>query len=137
MVSMVHRRARGSLEHEVLATVIGAGGPVTVAEVVAALAEPIAYTTAMTTLARLHDKGALMRERRGRGFVYAPAAAPESVPAAQTARQMRRLLEAQGTRADVLARFVAELTADDGAVLLALLADPGKQPTHPAPATPS
>ena len=134
---MMRRRARGSLEHEVLATVTGAGCPVTVAEVAAALAEPIAYTTAMTTLARLHDKGALTRVRRGRGFVYAPAAAPESVSAAQTARQMRRLLEAQATRADVLARFVAELTADDGAVLLALLADPGKQRAHPAPAAPS
>ena len=134
---MMRRRARGSLEHEVLATVTGAGCPVTVAEVAAALAEPTAYTTAMTTLARLHDKGALTRVRRGRGFVYAPAAAPESVSAAQTARQMRRLLEAQATRADVLARFVAELTADDGAVLLALLADPGKQRAHPAPAAPS
>lgn len=134
---MMRRRARGSLEHEVLATVTGAGRPVTVAEVVAALTEPTAYTTAMTTLARLNDKGALVRERRGRGFVYAPAAAPESVPAAQTARQMRRLLEAQGTRADVLARFVAELTADDGAMLLSLLADGGERPAHPAAAGPS
>lgn len=117
--------------------VSGAGRPVTVAEVVIALAEPTAYTTAMTTLARLHDKGALVRERLGRGFVYAPAAAPESLPAAQAARQMRRLLDGHGTRADVLARFVAELTADDEAVLLGLLADTGQSPTDPAVAGPS
>jgi predicted transcriptional regulator len=117
--------------------VSGAGRPVTVAEVVVALAEPTAYTTAMTTLARLHDKGALVRERLGRGFAYAPAAAPESLPAAQAARQMRRLLDGHGTRADVLARFVAELTADDEAVLLGLLADPGQSPTEPAAARPS
>lgn len=131
------RRARGSLEHEVLATVSGAGRPVTVAEVVETLAEPTAYTTAMTTLARLHDKGALVRERLGRGFVYSPAAAPESLPAAQTARQMRRLLDSHGTRADVLARFVAELTADDEAVLLGLLGDTDETPAHPAAPGPS
>ena len=133
----MRRRARGSLEHEVLDAVTGAARPVTVAEVVTALAEPTAYTTAMTTLARLQDKGALVRERRGRGFVYAPAAAPESVAAAQAARQMRRLLEGQGTRADVLARFVAELDADDGAVLLGLLADTGEHSTPPVAAAPS
>jgi len=133
-VSVMRRRARGSLEHEVLDAVAGAVGPVTVAEVVAALTEPTAYTTAMTTLVRLHNKGALVRERRGRAFVYAPAAAPESVPAARAARQMRRLLEGQGTRADVLARFVAELDAHDGAVLLGLLAE---HPTPPTTASPS
>ncbi len=120
---MVRRRARGSLEHEVLDVVARAPGPVSVAEVMAALGDSTAYTTAMTTLARLHDKGALVRERRGRAFVYSPAAAPDAVPAARAARQMRRLLEGQGTRADVLARFVAELDADDEAVLLELLAD--------------
>jgi len=130
-VSVMRRRARGSLEHEVLAAVSAAARPVTVAEVVAALGGPTAYTTAMTTLARLREKGALIRERRGRAFVYAPAAAPELVAAARTARQMRRLLEGQGTRADVLARFVAELDADDGAVLLGLLADTGGHPTPP------
>ncbi len=66
-MSVMRRRARGSLEHEVLDAVTGAARPVTVAEVVTALAEPTAYTTAMTTLARLQDKGALVRERRGRG----------------------------------------------------------------------
>jgi len=130
-VSVMRRRARGSLEHEVLAAVSAAARPVTVAEVVAALGGPTAYTTVMTTLARLREKGALIRERRGRAFVYAPAAAPELVAAARTARQMRRLLEGQGTRADVLARFVAELDADDGAVLLGLLADTGGHPTPP------
>jgi len=130
-VSVMRRRARGSLEHEVLAAVSAAARPVTVAEVVAALGGPTAYTTVMTTLARLREKGALIRERRGRAFVYAPAAAAELVAAARTARQMRRLLEGQGTRADVLARFVAELDADDGAVLLGLLADTGGHPTPP------
>ena len=32
----------------------------------------IAYTTVMTTVARLFDKGLLTREREGRKYVYAP-----------------------------------------------------------------
>ena len=32
-----------------------------------------AYTTVMTTMRRLHDKGLLVRERHGRLDVYAPA----------------------------------------------------------------
>lgn len=136
-MSVMRRRARGSLEHEVLAAVTGAGRPVTVAEVVAALGSPTAYTTVMTTLVRLYEKGALLRERHGRAFVYAPVAAPEFVPAARAARQMRRLLEEHGTRADVLARFVAELDAADGAILLGLLADTGEQPAHPGATSPS
>lgn len=34
---------------------------------------PIAYTTVMTTVARLADKGLLTRERDGRRYVYRPA----------------------------------------------------------------
>jgi len=34
---------------------------------------PLAYTTVMTVLARLADKGILLRERDGRGYVYRPA----------------------------------------------------------------
>lgn len=32
----------------------------------------IAYTTVMTTLARLHDKGLLLRERDGKKYLYSP-----------------------------------------------------------------
>jgi predicted transcriptional regulator len=32
----------------------------------------IAYTTVMTTLARLHDKGLLAREREGKRYLYSP-----------------------------------------------------------------
>src|SRR5687767_3622770 len=32
----------------------------------------IAYTTVMTTLARLHDKGVLRRERQGKRYAYTP-----------------------------------------------------------------
>jgi len=121
------RRERGALERAVLLALEDssrrAGGALTVAEVAAALDGDAAYTTVLTTLTRLHDKGALTREPRGRGFAYALAAAPAAVDAARTARQMRRLLEAEGRREDVLARFVAELDPADATRLRRFLSD--------------
>lgn len=53
-------------------------GDATVATVSAALAEDgtstSAYTTIMTIMGRLHDRGLLVREKRGRVFVYRAAA---------------------------------------------------------------
>jgi len=37
----------------------------------------IAHTTVLTTLDRMHRKGYLTREKRGRAFVYAPRFTPE------------------------------------------------------------
>jgi predicted transcriptional regulator len=72
----------------------------------------------MTSLARLHDKGAVTRERAGRAYAYRWAD-----PAALTARQMRRLLDRDEDRAAVLARFVADLGSADGRLLSELLTD--------------
>ena len=44
---------------------------------------PLAYTTVMTVLVRLADKGVLVREPAGRGFVYAPAVGDEAAIAVQ------------------------------------------------------
>lgn len=44
---------------------------------------PLAYTTVMTVLVRLADKGVLGREQAGRGFVYAPAVDDEAAIAVQ------------------------------------------------------
>ena len=69
----------------------------------------LAYTTVMTTLARLQAKGALTRELSGRAYVYAVAGDPAQLEASLAAHRMRRLLDAGGDRAGVLARFVADL----------------------------
>jgi len=71
------RRDRGALEAEVLAALGSAGRALTPAQVLAELGGGLAYTTVMTTLARLHGKGALTRERAGRTFAYAVRGAPE------------------------------------------------------------
>ncbi|MEZ0165393.1 BlaI/MecI/CopY family transcriptional regulator [Kineococcus sp. LSe6-4] len=125
------RRSRGLLEEQTLAVVRAAAGPVSVADVVELLEGAPAYTTVMTTLARLCTKGVLVREPRGRGFAYAPATSPEETPAARTARSMRRLLDAEGRRTDVLARFVAELDPADEEYLLSVLRRPPADPPRP------
>lgn len=120
---MGRRRARGTLEDEVLAAVSSATGPRTVASVLESLDGSAAYTTVMTTLVRLCDKGYLVRSRHGRGYAYTLAAPAQSIHAAVTARQMARLLAREGRRSDVLARFVAELEPGDDDLLRALLGD--------------
>jgi predicted transcriptional regulator len=116
------RREPGALEREVLAAIAAAGRPLTPAETRADLGAPLAYTTVMTTLARLHAKGALTRQPAGRSYTYALAADPDSLDAARTARQMTRLLGAGANRAEALARFVADLDPDDEQLLADILA---------------
>lgn len=67
------RRGAGELEGEVLAAVHAASAPVTPSEVQRGLGSDLAYTTVMTTLARLHSKGVLQRVQAGRGYAYCPA----------------------------------------------------------------
>ena len=109
-------------------------GPMTPSDVQAELDSDLAYTTVMTTLTRLFDKGALSRERVGRAYAYRLASAPEAVPAVLAAHQMRRLLDSGADRATVLTRFVAELGPDDEQLLVQLLAEsPDADAPSPAP----
>lgn len=116
------RRGRGDLGQQVLDVLTAAEGPLTPGEVQEALGADLAYTTVMTVLTRLHDKGVLTRERSGRSYRYAPIADPARV----TARRMHRILSVETDRAAVLARFVDDLSASDEEVLRRLLeGEPG------------
>jgi predicted transcriptional regulator len=98
----------GPLEAEVMDVLWAAGRPMSVRDVLAQLnqarTEPLAYTTVMTTLARLADKHVLTRVREGRGFVYEPAVSD----VAQIA--VRDVMREYGDAA--MARFVDEARAD-------------------------
>jgi predicted transcriptional regulator len=111
------RRVRGSLEHEILTVLSTEAGYRTAAQVREALSEDRAYTTVLTVLARLHEKGLVERERNGRGHAY------RGVPAGAdlTAHQMGRLLDGVDDRAAALARFVRSLSVQDEALLVELL----------------
>jgi predicted transcriptional regulator len=117
---MGHRRAPGELESGVLATLWAADGPLTAAQVGERLpGDDLAYTTVLTILSRLFDKGMVMRQRAGRGYAYEPA----RDEAAHTAGRMRDLLDGGPDRAAVLSRFVSELSAEDERLLHELLGD--------------
>lgn len=113
------RRPAGMLEDEVLAALWRGGRPMSPAEVQAALGGVLAYTTVMTTLARLHRKGMATRTREGRGYVYFPSIDEAS----HTAAAMNALLRRRHDHAAVLARFVSDLPPEDERLLLRLLRD--------------
>ena len=111
------RRPRGTLEQEVVAALAAAARPMTPAEVRDQLGGDLAYTTVMTVLARLSEKGLVTRERVGRAYAYTAVRDEAEV----TARQMQRLLDAGDDRAAVLSRFVGVLSDDDERLLIDLL----------------
>jgi predicted transcriptional regulator len=116
------RRERGELANEVLAALAAAAAPLTPAQVLTQLDDGLAYTTVMTTLARLHEKGAVTRERAGRAYAYTPVDT-----ATVTARRMRRVLDSGENRENVLARFLDELGPNEVPVLARLLRDAGRR----------
>ncbi|MGI8697212.1 MAG: BlaI/MecI/CopY family transcriptional regulator [Mycobacteriales bacterium] len=126
-------RRRGGLEQEVLACLAVASGPQTPTQVQAALGGDLAYTTVMTTLARLHAKGVLVRSRAGRAYAYRFVGRPEHARSSLTAHHMLRLLDSDVDRAAVLSRFVADLAPGDEQLLSDLLrgeegrSDPGRR----------
>lgn len=112
------RRGYGDLAQAILEVIGRSGMPMTPGQVRQALGTGLAYTTVMTVMARLHERGLLTRARAGRAFAYTAVTDPAQI----TARRMHRLLNVEKDRAGVLARFVDELNDDDEHLLRALLA---------------
>lgn len=111
------RRGPGELENEVLAALWTANQPSSAATVRKQVVGDPAYTTVLTILSRLHEKGLVTRDRSGRAYLYSPV----RDEAGHTAAGMRALLEKGGDRAAVLARFVSELPSEDEQLLEHLL----------------
>ncbi|WP_119583757.1 BlaI/MecI/CopY family transcriptional regulator [Streptomyces europaeiscabiei] len=116
---MTGRRARGELESGVLAALWAADEPMTARQVLERLPGDLAYTTVLTILSRLHDKGMLVRHPAGRGYAYAPV----RDEASETAVRMHSLLERGSDREAVLSRFVSELSPEDEQLLHRLLGE--------------
>lgn len=102
----------GALEAQVMERV-WSRGRVTVRDVVDDLAstKQLAYTTVMTIMSRLHQKGLLGRAREGKTYVYAPALSREEFRARLSRDIVRGLVAEFGDVA--LAQFVAALDAVD------------------------
>jgi predicted transcriptional regulator len=115
------RRDRGGLEAELLAVLGATDEPMTARQVKDMLGSGLAYTTVMTTLARLHGKGALSRGLKGRAYAYRLAGDTREVDGALTARRMRKALDAGSNRSVALSRFVSELGPEDEQLLTEML----------------
>jgi predicted transcriptional regulator len=116
------RRASGALEAEVLGILRTASEPLSPGDVreriTAGEQRDLSYSTVVTIISRLHDKGLLARQRFGRGFTY--SAVDEASVAAS---RMSTALGSGVDRDAVLSRFVSGLSGRDARLLRALLAD--------------
>ena len=114
---MTDRRSTGELEESVLQYLWAINQPSTPADVHAAIAPDLAYTTVMTVLSRLFKKGLLERERHGRAYAYRPVEGEAS----HRAEQMHEQLGAAGDRNAVLSSFIETLSTDEATELRQLL----------------
>ncbi len=105
----------GPLESDVM-DVIWESGEVTVRDVHRALraSRPLAYTTVMTTMGRLADKGWLRRIEEGRAHRYAPLISREDY-ASSTARSVVDWLMTQ-FRDPAVAYFLDRVEEDDAVI---------------------
>jgi predicted transcriptional regulator len=94
-------------------------GPQTVGQVLEALNagadRPLAYTTVMTILVRLQQKGYVSRIATGRTYTYQAAMDEANLAATVGRRELSRLIDRYG--ADSLARFAEDLTGADPALI--------------------
>jgi predicted transcriptional regulator len=111
------RREAGELESEVLAALWASERPMTPGDVLRKIGGSLAYTTVMTTLARLFEKGLVARRRSGRSYAYSPSVREADL----AARRFRTMLDRGHDRVAVLQGLVGELSADEERALRALL----------------
>lgn len=90
-----------------------------VREVAVSLDADIAYTTVMTLLSRLYDKGLVGRRRQGRGYAYRPRVSQSQYQARVMSTALRRDVDIP----EVLLHFIGDLTPKEQATLRALLED--------------
>jgi predicted transcriptional regulator len=116
------RRAAGSLEAEVLEILREAGTPLSPGDVrqrvTAGAQGELSYSTVVTIVSRLYDKGLLTRQRAGRGFTYLPVD-----DASLAASRMSQALGSGSDHDAVLTRFVSGLSGRDARLLRNLLSD--------------
>ncbi len=106
---MVAGHRIGVLEAEVLRCLWDAKEPLSVREIASKLrGRRRAYTTVMTVLTRLHEKGLAERVLSGRAYLYRASGTPAEIEA----RRIQDLLAASEDPKAVLAHFVDGLAKD-------------------------
>jgi predicted transcriptional regulator len=112
-------RKLGDLEALVMEQLWSSSEPLSVRQVLEALPDRRnrAYTTVMTVMDNLFQKGFVARELSGRAYVYRSSQSR----AEHTAEVMEEALTRGGDRGATLMHFVDQLTPDEAAELRALL----------------
>ncbi|MBI3960303.1 MAG: BlaI/MecI/CopY family transcriptional regulator [Chloroflexi bacterium] len=125
----VVQKLLGDLEYAVM-QVIWEHQRVTVRDVADILNQrrPLAYTTVMTVMSRLADKGILRQHRVGRAYEYEAAFTPQELAAEAAGQTIRSLLEDFGPLA--VTQFVQQVEQIDRRQLerLAQLAQEAREP---------
>lgn len=114
------RLPRGELEARVMDVLWGAGDWMTprgVQQTITTARRPLAYTTVMTILVRLWQKGMLERRSAGRAFEYRPVSSRDE----WAARRMQDVLENSGDRLLTLHHFVQSISAKEATQLRRVL----------------
>lgn len=88
----------------------------------------LAYTTVMTTMTRLTEKGLLLRNKQGRAFVYRPAHTKKGQTSALASEVARAFLRDFGQVA--VAQFAGELHRVDPELLAELAKLAGEDTEH-------
>jgi predicted transcriptional regulator len=88
--------------------------------------EPLAYTTVMTVLARLHEKGLLERVKAGRGYDYTPRFDEPELVAHLSRQEVAGLVSRYGEVA--IAQFAETLQGADPDLLRRLVALAEEEP---------
>lgn len=112
-------RGFGELESAIMDVMWSRAAPATVREMLHDLdrAREPAYTTVMTVMTILHDKGWLRRERDGRAWRYEPTITRE----AYAARLMREALDDSVDAEAVFTHFVQQASPRESDALRAAL----------------
>lgn len=87
------------------------------------MGDDLAYTTVMTILTRLWQKGLVTRTRSGRAYAYEPAVTEAEL----TARKMRASLDSASDPKAALVTFVGSLTPQQARQLRGLLGEAQKR----------
>ena len=107
---------RGELEARVMDVLWDHGAAMTPREVhdlITTSRRPLAYTTVMTILVRLWEKGLLERDPQGRAYAYRPVAGRDE----WTAERMHEVLEQAADSGVALTHFVQAIDAREMAQL--------------------
>lgn len=107
----------GSLETEIMEVLWTSDCACTPAQVRDVVGTDLAYTTVMTTLTRLWQKGLVAREKRGRAYAYRAVSSEADL----LAQRMRDQLARSTDRVSTMLRFVEGLDPDEAGQLRALL----------------